>query len=151
MIDVLALAAVCAPTVAPETIAAIVEVESAGNPYAIGIVDGVLPRQPNSLPEAISTAEYLIENGWSFSVGLAQIHIDNLQRLNISIPDAFEPCKNIELAEFVLTDCYLRAPADGRLDSALSCYYSGHFSRGHVVEPSGTSYVERIRQAALPP
>ncbi|HBN8308897.1 TPA: transglycosylase SLT domain-containing protein [Pseudomonas aeruginosa] len=48
MLDFMALAQQCAPTVAPQTMAAVVQVESSFNPYAIGVVGGRLQRQPNT-------------------------------------------------------------------------------------------------------
>ena len=56
MLDLLALAQECAPNVAPQTMAAIVSVESSKNPYAIGVVGGRLERQPKSHQEAVATA-----------------------------------------------------------------------------------------------
>ena len=41
-----ALVAVCAPLVHPQTAHALVSVESAFNPHAIGVVAGALQRQP---------------------------------------------------------------------------------------------------------
>lgn len=48
MLDFMVLAQQCAPTVAPQTMAAVVQVESSFNPYAIGVVGGRLQRQPKS-------------------------------------------------------------------------------------------------------
>ncbi|EPT7341098.1 hypothetical protein ACVR8P_005750 [Pseudomonas aeruginosa] len=42
MLDFMVLAQQCAPTVAPQTMAAVVQVESSFNPYAIGVVGGRL-------------------------------------------------------------------------------------------------------------
>ena len=39
MLDFMVLAQQCAPTVAPQTMAAVVQVESSFNPYAIGVVE----------------------------------------------------------------------------------------------------------------
>lgn len=51
MLDFMVLAQQCAPTVAPQTMAAVVQVESSFNPYAIGVVGGRLQRQPKSQAE----------------------------------------------------------------------------------------------------
>ncbi|EFW77706.1 hypothetical protein PsgB076_27095, partial [Pseudomonas savastanoi pv. glycinea str. B076] len=45
----LALAMQCAPSIHPATLTPIVKTESSFNPYAIGVVGKVLPRQPQSL------------------------------------------------------------------------------------------------------
>ena len=49
MIDLAALVLTCAPLVAHDTARAVIQVESGGNPFAIGVVGGTLARQPASL------------------------------------------------------------------------------------------------------
>jgi len=72
--DMLALAQQCAPSVHPQTMAAVVGVESGSNPFAIGVVGGTLVRQPNNLAEATATAQALDRAGYNFSVGIAQVN-----------------------------------------------------------------------------
>lgn len=138
----------CAPTVAPETMAALVRVESGGNPYAIGVVGGHLERQPSTLEEAVATAESLDKLGWNFSVGLTQVNRFNLARFGLTYRTAFEPCGNLRAGSRILEECYVRAvgarPKDA-LAAAVSCYYSGNFERGFQREADGTpSYVELV-------
>lgn len=148
----LALAAQCAPAVAPLTLHRLASHESALNPYAIAVVGQVLPRQPQSLDEALVIAKRLAKEGASFSVGLGQI---NSQHFKAKDPNElqrlFEPCKNLQLTEYYLQDCYSRAldidpDPQGALRKALSCYYSGNFTRGLKPEAEfgNTSYVERV-------
>ncbi|MCY1271831.1 Transglycosylase SLT domain protein [compost metagenome] len=155
----LALAAQCAPAVAPTTLHRLASHESALNPYAIAVVGQALLRQPQSLDEALTIANRLVKEGASFSVGLGQI---NSQHFKANDPEElttmFEPCRNLQLTEFYLQDCYARAldvdpNPQGALRKALSCYYSGNFTRGLKPEPAfgGTSYVERVlARADLP-
>lgn len=154
MLDaVLLLSEQCAPSVAPATMAALVDTESSFNPYAIGVVDGVLARQPRNLTEALTTAYALESADWNFSIGLAQINLKNLQRFDITIEQAFDPCTNLRVGGDILTECFV-AHADSTTDhqaalqGALSCYYSGNYNRGFVVESNGTSYVQRIMNKA---
>lgn len=70
--DFLALAQQCAPNVSPHTMAAIVQVESSFNPYAIGVVKGALPRQPRNKPEALEAVKLLLSQNKNFSMGIAQ-------------------------------------------------------------------------------
>lgn len=146
----LALALACAPAVHIETVRAIVAVESAFNPFAIGVVGGVLERQPASHPEAVATARSLAEGGWSYSVGLGQINVANFARLGLDDRTAFEPCKNLRALQAVLIECYGRASPDHHaqpaLRRALSCYYSGDFQTGRRH-----GYVARVVAASLPP
>ena len=51
----------------------VVRVESGFHPYAIGVVGGRLARQPRNLPEAVATARMLEQQGYNFSLGLAQV------------------------------------------------------------------------------
>jgi type IV secretion system protein VirB1 len=137
--DALALSlllATCAPQVHPATAAALVAVESAGNPHAIGVVGGALQRQPSGRPQALATARALEAGGWDFSVGLGQINRRNFARLGLTYDTAFDPCTNLTAMQTVLGECFERAgPTAGtgavRLRNALSCYYSGNFSTGH--------------------
>ena len=134
----LALALACAPQVHASTAHALVTVESAFNPWAIGVVGGALQRQPRHRAEAIATAEALKAAGRNFSVGLGQINVGNFQRLGLNTSSAFDPCQNLSAMQSVLTECFDRASqsrggADTRqsvLRKALSCYYSGNFSTG---------------------
>ena len=59
MIDLPALVLSCAPLVAQDTAHALIQVESHGNPYAVGVVGGALVRQPANLAEAVATAAAL--------------------------------------------------------------------------------------------
>lgn len=158
MLEFLALAQECAPTVAPQTMAAIVQVESSFNPYAIGVVGGRLERQPRNQQEAVATAQALHDADWNFSVGAAQVNRYNLPKYNLSYEQAFDPCESLRVGSMILEDCYTRAlpTVEGdeqrALQSAFSCYYSGNFSRGFLPDEQGKpSYVEKVvlAQASL--
>jgi len=129
-----ALAAACAPLVHASTVQALVAVESAFNPNAIGVVGGVLERQPRNRAEALATAEDLQAKGWNFSVGLAQINARNFERLGLTVATALDPCENLRAMQTVLGECMDRAataaPEQTALRQALSCYYSGNFVTG---------------------
>uniref|UniRef100_UPI003BEEF304 lytic transglycosylase domain-containing protein n=1 Tax=Burkholderia arboris TaxID=488730 RepID=UPI003BEEF304 len=128
-------AARCAPNVAPDTLAAIVNTESAGNPYAIGVVGGHLASQPRTYAEALETARTLQARGYNFSMGLGQVNLHNLARYGESFETVFDVCRNLRAGAAILTECWQRAagqfdrPASA-LAAALSCYYSGDFSTG---------------------
>jgi type IV secretion system protein VirB1 len=134
----LALALACAPQVHTHTAHALVSVESAFNPWAIGVVGGALVRQPRHRAEALATARALQAAGWNFSVGLGQINLANFDRLGLTLESAFEPCTNLAAMQAVLAECFdrARAPASNppvdqaALRQALSCYYSDNFTTG---------------------
>jgi type IV secretion system protein VirB1 len=144
-LDVVALGGVCAPYVSGATVQALVSVESAGNPYAIGVVDGVLQHQPRDRAEAVATVRALQAGGWNFSAGLGQINVRNWARLGLDAQVVFDPCANLRAMQRLLRECYSAAPAEGqaRLQAALSCYYSGNFSTGFRE-----GYVARVVAAA---
>lgn len=148
------LAQQCAPAVAPQTMAAVVRVESSGNPYAIGVVGGRLVRQPRTLEEAVATAYELHRRGYNFSVGIAQVNRFNLARYNLSYDGAFAPCANLYTGAQILKDCYTRAQPHHAtpLLAAISCYYSGNFSRGFRPDRAGqSSYVQKVMDNAGQP
>lgn len=150
MLNLAMLAQQCAPLVDHRTLAAVVSVESSRNPYAIGVVDGHLVRQPRNLDEAVATAEALEQGGWNFSVGLAQVNKKNLEKNGVSYAQAFDTCRNLKLGAQILTDCYQRAKVtypdqQAALKAAFSCYYSGNFTRGFKPDkPGDPSYVAKV-------
>lgn len=145
----LALALQCAPSIHPATLTPIIKTESSFNPYAIGVVGKLLPRQPQSLDEAVSTVHELVKEGANFSIGLGQI---NRQHFDVGKPEqVFDPCTNLRMTAVVLQGCYstaLKADTDPQsaLRKAISCYYTGNQTRGFVPEPQfgNTSHVQRV-------
>jgi type IV secretion system protein VirB1 len=146
---VLALAAACAPDVAPTTLLAVAQVESGLDPLAIGIngpAGGA--RRARSAGEAVRTAQRLLSTGADIDLGLAQINARNLSPLGLSLTDAFEPCANLGAAARLLSEGYRRArstsvSAQARLRVALSYYNTGRPERGFA-----NGYVTRVAVAA---
>lgn len=145
----LALAMQCAPSIHPATLTPIVKTESSFNPWAIGVVGKVLPRQPQNREEALLAVKKLVGEGANFSIGLGQI---NRQHFDVSNPETvFEPCTNLRMTAHMLQACYSAASeADpdpqGALRKAISCYYSGNLTRGFKAEADfgGSSHVQRV-------
>jgi len=150
VIDLAVLVLSCAPWVAQDTARALIQVESGGNPFAIGVVGGALVRQPVNLPEAVATVAALEAAGWNYSVGLGQINKRNFQRFGLSPETAFEPCANLSAMQGILGECFARAsrgsagrtPKQTALRDAFSCYYSGNFLTGHQH-----GYVDKVLAA----
>jgi type IV secretion system protein VirB1 len=144
------LAADCAPDIHPTTLKGVVSTESAGNPYAIGVVGARLARQPRNLAEAVATARELERQGFNFSMGLAQVNRFNLSKYGERYETVFEPCRNVTAGSAILKDCFQRArariPDDQQaLRAAFSCYYSGNFTRGFRPDRVGQpSYVQKV-------
>jgi type IV secretion system protein VirB1 len=126
----------CAPEIHQDTMRRIVQVESAFNPWAIGVVGGRLERQPNNRDEAIATAEWLERNGFNYSVGYAQVNKTNFAKYGLTLQTAFEACPNLHAGGEILKDCFIRAnktrgDEQAALRDAFSCYYSGNFITGY--------------------
>ncbi|WP_218831415.1 lytic transglycosylase domain-containing protein [Pseudomonas fragi] len=151
------LAVKCAPTVHPQTLKSLIGNESTYNPYAIGVVDGRLERQPKSLREAVATAERLEREGFRFSVGIGQLLVTNMRALGLSYAQAFEPCRNLQAISELMVKNYTKAltanpnPQEALRDS-LSMYYSGNPVRGYQPDKEGDlSYVQKVVVGALNP
>lgn len=129
----IALLQTCAPMVHPETMSAVITVESSGNPFAIGVVGGRLVRQPRNLQEALATVQMLQAGGWNYSLGHAQVNKTNFRRYGLNPETAFDPCTNVRVGGQILQSCYqaslATSPRQGdtqyHLARAFSCYYSG--------------------------
>jgi type IV secretion system protein VirB1 len=140
------LMTMCAPLVHPTTLQALIEVESAGNPYAVSVNypqglrnAGVeLPQfsQPRSARDALELTRWLSAQGYSTSVGLAQINVEHLSRWALHLADLFDPCVNLALAQRVLLDCDAAQATRGasspqaRLRRTLVCYNAGDSAAG---------------------
>ena len=131
LMAVAALAAQCAPTVAPSTLLSIARVESGFDPLAIGVNRPVPGRlHPGTPTAAAALATRLIASGADIDLGIAQINSKNLGRLGLTIAEAFDPCANLAASAQVIAAAYLRA-ASGAADpqaalrTALSYYNTG--------------------------
>ena len=147
---VLALSQTCAPSVAPQTLAAIAHVESRFDPLAIGVNRGPRPAgRARDAAEAVTIARRLIASGANLDLGLAQINSANLGWLGLSVEAAFDPCRNLAAAATVLQAGYrpLARTAEARqaaLRVALSRYNTGDPQRGFL-----NGYVGKVERAAV--
>lgn len=131
----LALLQACAPTVAPSTLARVIQVESQGNPLAINVNGVALEQKPRNAAEAAALARRYIAAGYSVDLGLMQVNSRNLERLGLTVPAMLDPCENLAAGALVLTDFFLSAAPRYRkpqaaLQAALSAYNTGSFRRG---------------------
>jgi type IV secretion system protein VirB1 len=131
----LALLQACAPTVAPSTLARVIQVESQGNPLAIHVNGVALEQKPRNAAEAAALARRYIAAGYSVDLGLMQVNSRNLERLGLTVAAMLHPCENLAAGGQVLTDFFLSAAPRYRkpqaaLQAALSAYNTGSFRRG---------------------
>lgn len=134
----------CATGVHPATMAAVVRVESGGNPLALNVNRwrGPQPR-PATVTEAAATARRFIADGFTVDMGAAQVNDRNLHALGYTIEQIFDPCTNIRAGGRILSEGYARGVAvhgegQSALLAALSAYNTGSLTRGF-----GNGYVAR--------
>ena len=130
----LTLAMQCAPTVAPETVLAIIRTESNGKPFALNVNGGRQPARQYSAAAATQIAQRYVAAGYSVDLGLGQINSRNMRWLGLTWDTVFDPCTNVQALGRVLTTNYNSAIA-GRdpqtaLRVALSMYNTGSQTRG---------------------
>ncbi len=123
----LALLQQCSPQVAPVTMAAIVQGESGGDPYAINDNTSGLHYFPNTRSQAIAIARTLIAAGHKIDMGLGQVDSENLGWLHMGIRQTFNACDNLNAAQRILVGAYRQAGANGpqSLAGAFEAYNSG--------------------------
>ena len=131
---IFALAAQCAPSVAPETVLAIIQTESIGDPFALNVNGGRQPARQSNATDAATTARRFVAAGYSVDLGLGQINSRNMRWLGLTWETVFDPCTNVAALARVLTKNYNAAIA-GRdpqtaLRVALSMYNTGSQTRG---------------------
>ena len=157
---ILGLAAQCAPDVAPETIAAIVQTESQGYELAINVNGlGRKVAQPTTLAQAIQVSRAYVAKGYSVDLGLGQINSRNMKALGLTWQTVFDPCTNIAAAGAVLAGNYRQVSRglhpQRALRIALSMYNTGSqsrgFANGYVGRVVGNAGVADVAQPAAIP
>ena len=125
----------CAPDVAPSTMAAIVAVESSGNPYSLNDNTSHRSYAPRDYANALATAQALIRKGHSVDVGIAQVNSGNFAAFHTTAREMLDPCQNLRVASRILSDDYAEArtifPEPGQaLWHAISAYNTGSLYAG---------------------
>jgi type IV secretion system protein VirB1 len=148
-LHVLALAALirhCAPAIAPSTMAAIVQVESGGDPLAIG--DNTTNRSyyPPDRASAESLARRLLGAGHLLDIGIAQIDSMNFVGLGVSVHTIFDPCINLSVGAKILSDDYLFAARRYRVAQVALRHAIGMYNSGRLN--GGARYIARVLGAA---
>jgi type IV secretion system protein VirB1 len=146
MLALAALIRQCAPAVAPSTMTAIVQVESGGDPLAIG--DNTTRRSyyPHDRATAERLARRLLGAGHLLDIGIAQIDSMNFAGFGVTAHTIFDPCTNLNVGGRILRDDYAfasRRYGDGQvaLRHAIGMYNTGRLN-------GGASYISRVLAAA---
>ena len=147
VVVILHLATTNAPLVAPETVLAFAQAESAMNPYAVHDNTTRRSHAPTTAGEAAVLARRLLDQGHSIDAGLMQINSTNFARTGLTAETAFDPAHSIRAGGEILVDAYRwcrsRQPSADPLRCMASVYNTGGATAG---EKNG--YVGRVWAAA---
>jgi type IV secretion system protein VirB1 len=106
----------------------------------------VLAHQPRDRAQALRWTRWFRRRGYTVSVGLMQINIENAPLFHVTEEQLFEPCTNLSIGTILLTNNYERAlrlyrTPQTALKAAFSAYNSGSFqlgfSNGYVASVMG--------------
>lgn len=145
----------CAPTVHPQTLAAIVQVESGGWPWAIHDNTAGRSDDPPTYGHAVAIANALIAQGHNVDLGLAQVNSGNLAALGLTPAQALAPCANLAAGARILEGDYSRARAHfgtaftQRYPRTVLLYAVSAYNTGSLF--AGARYVRKVVDAALLP
>jgi len=140
----------CAPMVQVETLAGVVSLESRFRPFNIRInSDEPLSSQPASKAEAIEMATSLMRDHQDIQIGLGGIGIEELNELNLSVSDAFDPCLNLK-ATATLLDGYYRLAVRAGADPAQAenVMLQSYYGRDDPTVGAMVKYDEQVRKEA---
>ncbi|HEX3894810.1 MAG TPA: transglycosylase SLT domain-containing protein [Rudaea sp.] len=132
--------ATCARQVHPDTIAAIVAVESGGRPWTINTPHGAVYAHSREQATLVLTRALRTES--SVDIGLMQINSQWLPKLRIAPDQLLDPCVNVRVGAAILAANFAAASRRGRthleaLVAALSAYHSGS-------ETAAVSYATQV-------
>jgi type IV secretion system protein VirB1 len=140
----------CAPHVPPVTMAAIVAVESGGDPLAIGDNTTRRSYHPRDRATAEALTRRLIAAGHSVDLGIAQIDDANFAHLALNVQTVFDACANLGAGAEILAQNYAIATRRFGAGQAALRHAIGMYNAGSLDE--GASYVRRVMLAArIPP
>ncbi|MDH7785690.1 type IV secretion system protein VirB1 [Ochrobactrum sp. 19YEA23] len=140
----------CAPMVQMETLAAVVSLESRFQPFNIRLNSGKpLAAQPASKAEAIELATSLIADHQDIRIGLGGVGVDQLQKLNLSVSDAFDPRLNLKATATFLDGYYRLAQRFGRNpEGAETVMLQSYYGRNDPSPGEIVQYDQQVRDEA---
>ncbi|MBB2695365.1 UNVERIFIED_ORG: type IV secretion system protein VirB1 [Rhizobium esperanzae] len=143
------IAQTCAPMVKVETLAGIVSLESRFQPFAVRINSGPpLAAQPASKAEAIEVTTSLIADHQDIQIGLGGIAIEALQKLKLSVADAFDPCLSLKATATLLDGYYRAALHAGDSAQAERVMLQSYYGRDDPSLGAMVKYDRQVRQEA---
>jgi len=144
----------CAPSVAPDTMRAIISVESRGYIYAINdntahatyCVPGTTVF-PCNRDQAAALAEKAVRSGHSVDVGIAQVNSGNFRTYRVSATRMLDPCENLRIGGTILASGYRQSAAHFTDERAALWHAIMAYNTGSLY--AGEDYVRSVVAAAL--
>jgi type IV secretion system protein VirB1 len=144
----------CAPSVAPDTMRAIVSVESRGYIYAINdntsrltyCVPGAA-MYPCNRDQAASLAENAVRSGHSVDVGIAQVNSGNFRTYGVRATQMLDACENLRVGSKILASTYQQSRARFADDRAALWHAIMAYNTGSLF--AGEGYVQSVVRAAF--
>ncbi|MBU2761089.1 lytic transglycosylase domain-containing protein [Acidithiobacillus thiooxidans] len=146
MIPVTTLVQQCAPFVAPKTMAAIVKVESGGNPLAMDNDSTGQRLLPSSPAQASALLMRAMALGQSVDVGIAQVNTANFAAFGLTPDNAFDACTNIRVGARILEAAYRQAVATYGLGQVALFHAFEAYNSGQLI--GDPVYADKILAAA---
>jgi type IV secretion system protein VirB1 len=142
------LAQSCAPSIAIETLAGIVSLESSFDPFAVRTGRGPAVAQvPATKTEAIKIATLRASKHQDARLGLGGIGMTELQNLQLSISSAFDPCLNLQATARLLDGYYRRAVKAGAdAERAEQMMLQSYYNRDDPSAGALVKYDEQVRR-----
>jgi type IV secretion system protein VirB1 len=144
----------CASAVAPDTMRAIISVESRGYIYAINdntahatyCVPGTAVFPCNG-SQAAALAEKAVRLGHSVDVGIAQVNSGNFRTYGVSATKMLDPCENLRIGGKILTSAYQQSTAHFADERTALWHAIMAYNTGSLY--AGEDYVRSVVAAAL--
>ncbi|MHB1707830.1 MAG: lytic transglycosylase domain-containing protein [Acidithiobacillus sp.] len=102
MLPILPAIQQCAAQIAPDTMTAIVRVESGGDPLAMWDNTAHKGYRPSSLRQALAILRRLMAAGHQVDVGIAQVDTENFRKYGLTPATALNACTNLHAGAAIL-------------------------------------------------
>ncbi|MHB8225383.1 lytic transglycosylase domain-containing protein [Acidithiobacillus sp.] len=107
MLPILPIIQQCASQIAPVTMAAIVRVESGGDPLAMWDNTAHKGYRPHALGQALAILRRLMATGHQVDVGIAQVDTENFRKYGLTPATALNACTNLHAAAAILQAAWI--------------------------------------------
>lgn len=145
-IPITQLVSQCVPGAPIHSMAAIIKVESSGNPLAL--FDNTTGRSilPSNKQQAKQILTNLIAKHHQVDVGIAQVDTENFAKTGLTVNNAFDACSNIRAGNQIFMASYTQAVSAGFSGQSAVFHAFEAYNSGRVV--GDASYANKVLRAA---